>query len=102
MDGFEDECSTPLVQLIKSMMCQDPSRRLDAEAVYSHTVVARARAKMESALERMRSRGEALPETLFKASPLAGVEASFLDDILSDLAGAGANGVGNEMMDLSA
>ncbi|THH09118.1 hypothetical protein EW145_g2227 [Phellinidium pouzarii] len=81
VDGF-DECSNMLVQLITSMLRKDPGARPSAESVYAHPVVTRARARMEEALVALRADGETRPEVLFKISPLSGVDASFLTDIL--------------------
>lgn len=88
------------------MMRKDPKQRPDAVSVYAHPVVARARAKMDSALEALRAQGDARPESLFKASPLAGVEASFLSEILNeDVESPGENvgaGAMSMAMDMSA
>lgn len=92
VEGFEEECSGQLIGLIKSMMRKDPARRPDIEAIWGHPVVARARGKMEEVLAGVRAGGESSAEALFQASPLAGVEACFLSDIL---------GRGHEAMDWS-
>lgn len=71
-----------LVQLVTSMLRKNPGARPNAESVYAHPVVTRARARMEEALDAFRAHGETRAEVLFKASPLSGVDASFLTDIL--------------------
>ncbi|KAI5123074.1 hypothetical protein M0805_000508 [Coniferiporia weirii] len=81
VDGL-GECSSTLVQLITSMLRKNPAARPDAESVYTHPVITRTRSRMEQALNVLRAHEETRPESLFKASPLAGVEASFLADIL--------------------
>ncbi|KAF7983292.1 hypothetical protein HWV62_22953 [Athelia sp. TMB] len=70
--------SPELLALIRSMMRTDPARRVDVQGVAGHPVVARARAAMERALAEAEARGA----PLFGASPLAGVPASFLAEIL--------------------
>lgn len=71
------------------MMNKDPLARPTAENVYKHDVVARARVYMDSLLGELRAQGETRPDILFKASPLAGVDDSFLSDILGVYADAG-------------
>lgn len=92
--GDLDDCSEVMAQLIMSMMSKDPSRRPSAEVVHTHPVINRARAKMVEAETRLREEAgtEPTPDVLFKASPLAGVEAGFLEDILGNL---GADAVMN-------
>ena len=82
-----DDCSEVLVQLIQSMMSKEPSRRPSADMVFAHPVVNRARTKMEETEARLREEAGTEPtaEVLFKASPLAGVEAGFLEDILGNV-----------------
>ena len=70
------------------MMRKNPADRPTARAIYAHFVVANARTKMESALAELRAAGDVRPETLFKVSPLAGVDAGFLSDILGHEPGA--------------
>lgn len=77
-----NECSEALVQLIRSMMRKDPAARPDIDSIYAHPVVARTRARMEQALGELQVQGDLRPEVLFKASPLASVDAAFLQDIL--------------------
>lgn len=77
-----EECSTNLIQLIGSMMRKNASQRPTAKAIYSHPVITRARARMDKALNKIRASGDIRAETLFKASPLAGADESFLNDIL--------------------
>ena len=77
-----EECSTALMQLIGSMMRKDPVRRPSAKAIYGHPVITRARTRMEHAIEELRMAGDVRPEVLFKASPLASTDESFLDEIL--------------------
>lgn len=89
VDGFA-ECSGSLQQLIANMMNKDPLARPTAENVYEHDVVARARVYMDSLLGELRAQGETRPEILFKASPLAGVDDSFLSDILGVYTDAGS------------
>lgn len=81
VEGLAD-LSEPLVALIQSMMRKDPARRPDINSICSHPVVSRARARMEETLEELRAQGESRPEILFKASPLASVDVTFLQDIL--------------------
>ncbi|KAH8119125.1 hypothetical protein DFH11DRAFT_1539989 [Phellopilus nigrolimitatus] len=85
-----DECSGALLQLITGMMRKDPAARPSADGVYTHTVVTRARERMEQALDVLRAQGDTRPEVLFKASPLAAVDADFLFDILGTDAGTDA------------
>ena len=93
VEGFEEECSAELVQLIKSMMRKDASRRPSAGVVYGHRSVARARAKMEEGIRRvLRMGGERRTEMLFKYSPLGGVEEGFLEDVLGRVPGAMGGG----------
>jgi len=88
VDEFEEECSDELVQLIKAMMRKDPSRRPSARAVHEHRVVAKARAKMAAGLAALRTVRDERAESLFRFSPLAGVEEGFLEDILGSGTGA--------------
>ena len=81
VEGFT-ECSTALQTLIASMMSKDPASRPSADDIYSHVVITRARSRMDALLEELRACGESSPEVLFKASPLAAVDESFLSDIL--------------------
>ena len=67
-----------------SMMSKDSAARPTAEEIFSHEVVSRARAHMEMMLNSLRDQGESRPEILFKASPLASVDDTFLSDILGD------------------
>ena len=64
------------------MMRKDPAARPDIDAICSHPVVSRARVRMEEALGELQTQGDIRPEVLFKASPLASVDATFLQDIL--------------------
>ena len=84
IDGFEEECSGPLVRLIKDMMRKNPGERPTAGEIYGHAVVSRARARMEIALAEVRATGDDRTEALFKASPLASVDDSFLRGILGE------------------
>lgn len=70
------------MRLVKSMMRKDARERPTAKEIWAHRVVANARRKMERALAEVRAQGDERPETLFKVSPLAGVDAGFLGDIL--------------------
>lgn len=74
------ESSNALLDLIKQTMRTDPAQRLTAQDVYNHPVVARTRRKMKDAYERARADGT----NVFAASPLAGVTAGFLEEILGD------------------
>lgn len=81
VDGLE-ECSHTLIQLITSMMRKKPSARPSAEEIYSHAVITRARLRMEIPLNELHEQGETRSEILFKYSPLAGVDETFLSEIL--------------------
>ncbi|EJD02900.1 uncharacterized protein FOMMEDRAFT_20109 [Fomitiporia mediterranea MF3/22] len=83
VEGFT-ECSDALQFLISSMMSKDPSARPSANDIYAHPVVFRARARMEALHDDLREQGESRPEILFRASPLASVDDSFLPDILGE------------------
>ncbi|OCB88390.1 hypothetical protein A7U60_g4431 [Sanghuangporus baumii] len=83
VEGFTD-CSAALQHLIMWMMSKDPSARPTAAEIYSHPVISRAREQMDTLLDVLRAQEGSQPEVLFKASPLASVDDSFLSDILVD------------------
>lgn len=62
------------------MLSANPEARIDSAAVCVHPVVARTRAAMERLLEEALRAGE----RPFAASPLAGVPAGFLEEVLSN------------------
>ena len=62
------------------MLSANPEARIDSAAVCMHPVVARTRAAMERLLEEALRAGE----RPFAASPLAGVPAGFLEEVLSN------------------
>ncbi|KAF9565559.1 hypothetical protein CPC08DRAFT_683679 [Agrocybe pediades] len=68
-----EEESAELVELILNMMRTDPERRISIEGICEHEVVRRARAEMEEIESRL---------GVWAASPLASVQAGFLDRIL--------------------
>ncbi|KAH6914326.1 other/WEE protein kinase [Coprinopsis sp. MPI-PUGE-AT-0042] len=74
------EGSNELLELIKQTMRTDPAQRVSAQDVYNHPVVTRARRRMQVAYERAKADGT----TVFAASPLAGVNVGFLEEILGD------------------
>ena len=63
-------------------MRKNPSQRPSADAIFNYPVIARARTRMEQSLDELRRLGDSRPETLFKASPRAGTDERFLDEIL--------------------
>jgi mitosis inhibitor protein kinase SWE1 len=65
--------SPELLDLIKEMMRTDPSKRMSAEEVWSHPVVARTREKMEELYRDAKRRGT----SVFVGTPLASVPARF-------------------------
>ena len=74
------EGSNALLDLIQQTMRTDPAQRLTAREVYNHPVVTRTRRKMQAAYARACADGT----NVFAASPLAGVTAGFLEEILGD------------------
>ena len=68
------------------MMSKDPSARPTSADIYSHPIVSRAREHMDALLGELRVQGGLQPEILFKASPLASDDDSFLSEILGDYA----------------
>ena len=83
VEGIE-ECSTALVSLIKSMMRKNPSQRPSATIIFNHPVISRARTRMLQVLDELHQVGDTRPEDLFRASPLAGTDERFLNEILED------------------
>ena len=85
--------SPELFELIKSMMQMDPARRVDVQTVWAHPVIGRARAGMKRLCD-------GAGQSMFAGSPLAGVDAGFLEEILGRGVGLGV-GVEEEcMMDI--
>lgn len=80
VEGVE-ECSSALISLIASMMRKNASQRPSANNIFHHPVISRARTRMQQALDELHQLG-ARPEDLFRASPLAGTNEGFLDEIL--------------------
>ncbi|KAE9387925.1 kinase-like protein, partial [Gymnopus androsaceus JB14] len=72
--------SPQLLRLVQQMMQTNPSLRVGINGVYSHPVVAQARAKMEQAHATAVRTGT----SLFVASPLASVSEDFLPAILDN------------------
>ncbi|KAL5523712.1 hypothetical protein ACEPAG_7885 [Sanghuangporus baumii] len=83
VEGFTD-CSAVLQHLIMWMMSKDPSARPTAAEICSHPVISRAQEHMNALLDVLREEEGSQPEILFKASPLASMDDSFLSDILGD------------------
>ncbi|KAI9453165.1 hypothetical protein BJY52DRAFT_1225770 [Lactarius psammicola] len=73
------DTSPELRALIATLLCANPKARIDSAAVCAHPVVTRTRAAMERLLEEALRAGE----RPFAASPLAGVPAGFLEEVLS-------------------
>jgi len=73
------DTSPELRALIAALLSANPEARIDSAAVCAHPVVARTRAAMERLLEEALRAGE----RPFAASPLAGVPAGFLEEVLS-------------------
>ncbi|KAH9023130.1 hypothetical protein EDB84DRAFT_1441050 [Lactarius hengduanensis] len=73
------DTSPELRALIAALLCANPAARIDSAAVCAHPVVVRTRAAMERLLEEALRAGE----RPFAASPLAGVPAGFLEEVLS-------------------
>lgn len=64
-------------------MRTDPAMRVDINVVWSHPIVSRTRAAMESIREQALAAGSSVgPGAMFCASPLAAVPEGFLEDIL--------------------
>jgi len=70
--------SPELLDLLRSMMREDPASRLNASQVYSHPVVQRTRV----AMKRMEDDTRRSSQPLFNASPLGNVSPGFLEEIL--------------------
>lgn len=73
------DTSSELRALIAALLRANPEARIDSAAVCAHPVVARTRVAMERLLEEALRAGE----RPFAASPLAGVPAGFLEEVLS-------------------
>ena len=73
------DTSPELRALIAALLSANPEARIDSATVCAHPVVVRTRAAMERLLEEALRAGE----RPFAASPLAGVPAGFLEEVLS-------------------
>ncbi|KAI0260808.1 hypothetical protein BC834DRAFT_898433 [Gloeopeniophorella convolvens] len=78
------DTSRELRALLAALLRADPGARLSSAALRADPVVERTRAAMERLLARARAAGEAA----FAASPLAGVPAGFLAEVLGHAADA--------------
>ena len=70
--------SPELLNLIKQLMWADPTLRINAQEIFDHPIVSRARALMEKTHNQAVNNGT----SVFAASPLASVPDSFLIEIL--------------------
>jgi len=70
--------SPELLYLIKQLMRTDPTLRINAQDIFDHPIVSRARAMMERTYNQAVKNGT----PVFAASPLASVPDSFLIEIL--------------------
>ena len=95
------DTSPELRALIAALLSANPEARIDSAAVCAHPVVARTRAAMERLLEESLRAGE----RPFAASPLAGVPAGFLEEVLShrrEATTVATNADANDAMDVGA
>jgi mitosis inhibitor protein kinase SWE1 len=67
-----------LRELLVALLSSNPATRIDSGGVCTHPVVIRTRAAMERLMEEAQRAGE----PPFTASPLAGVPAGFLAEVL--------------------
>ena len=74
------DTSPALRGLLVALLRSDPAARMDSGSVCVHPVVMRTRAAMERLMEEAQRAGE----PPFAASPLAGVPADFLAEVLHD------------------
>ncbi len=98
---FSPDTSTELHGLLVALLRSNPAGRIDSGGVCVHPVVVRTRAAMERLMEEAQRAGE----PPFTASPLAGVPAGFLAEVLGHdpmVAVTGADTSAGDAMDVGA